>query len=128
MDDGRHSALRADLAAAIRQLFDIRLDLASWANGEAASLERIEPMMKDIDRAVRELGSVMSLLLQVEHLPDVRPVGVKSPSLDAIARHARHVDPVIPDGIHLRLQQVVSTARTALVGAKASQGPPPIAH
>lgn len=120
MDDGRPAAVCADLAAAIGQLFDIRLDLASWANREGASVEQIEPMTRAVDGAVRELRLVMPLLLQLEQLPDVWLVGALFPSLDALAEHARHVDPLIPDGILLRLQQVIFTTRGALAAVKPS--------
>ena len=122
MDDGRPSALCADLAAAIEQLFDISLDLASWAHREGASLKRIEPMVKAVDGAMRELRLVMFLLLQLEQLPDVRLVGCMFPSLDALVENARHSDPLIPDGILLRLQQVILTARAAGVAPSATRG------
>ncbi len=120
MDKGRPSASYADLAAAIGQLFEIRLDLAAWANREGASLERIEHLVTAVDDAARELRVVMSLLRQLEQLPDVLPVGARFPSLDALAGHARHTDPVIPDGILLRLQQVIITARATGVAPPAT--------
>jgi hypothetical protein len=123
MDDGRRSALSADLAAAIGQLFDIGLDLASWADREGASSERIGPVMKAVDGAVRELRTVMSLLHQLEQLPDVRPRGGRFPSLDALAEHARLGDPVIPGEILLRLQHVIFAARTAGIAASTRGGP-----
>lgn len=122
MDDGRPSDLCADLAAAIGQLFDICLDLASWAHREEVPLERIEPMMKAADRALRELRVVMSVLLQLEQLPLVRPVVGRFPPLDALAQHAGHSDPAIPDTILLRLQQVIITARAAGAPPSATRG------
>lgn len=120
MDDGRPAALCAELAAAVGQLFDIRLDLASWAGRDGASLERIEPMTRAVDGAVRELRLVMSLLLRLEQLPDVRLVGALFPSLEALADQALHVDPLIRDGILLRLQHVIVTARGALAAGESS--------
>ena len=121
MGDGEPSTLCADLAATIAELFEIGLDLDTWVNGEDAASERIEPVMKAIHGAERELRVVRSLLLQLEQLPDVRSMGGRFPSLDALAEHARNCDPVMPDEILRRLQQVVITARAAGVGVSVTR-------
>lgn len=122
MGDRSPSTLHAGLSDAIGQLLDVRQDLASWADREGASSERVEPLMKAIDGAVGELRVVRSLLLRLEQLPEVRPVGGKFPSLEALADHARHSDAAIPDGTLVRLQQVIFVARAAGVAPSVTRG------
>lgn len=121
MGDGGPKAPTTDLATAIRDLMDVSLGLPFWAAREGVSLERIEPLIMAIDDAVGELRLVASVLLPLEQLSDVRPVGAKSPSLDVLAEYAQHSDPVIPDEILLRVQEGLFAARAAGVAPSATR-------